>query len=69
MMNDAEILITVSKMVKYPRDNFVMPTDSWTGTDTARIKVALDFDKQSAAFKLRAIMENWDMMRINRELY
>lgn len=68
-MNDAEILLVVSNMVKYPKSNFVVPTNSWTERDTARIKTALDFDRRSAAFKLRAIMENWDMMRINRELY
>lgn len=35
----------------------------------ARFKTMIDFNRQSPAFKLRAIVEGWNATRINREMY
>lgn len=38
-------------------------------TAVARIKVALDFNRKPSVFKLRAIVEGWDEVRLVREMY
>lgn len=70
-MNDssaAEYLITLAKIIKHPRTDLVVAIDM-TDTDIARVRLALELDRCSIAFKLRAMVEDWGPEQINRELY
>lgn len=68
-MNDAEILLTVARMIKCPKERLVIPCNSWKDKDTERMRTALEFDKRPNVFKMRAMVEDWDMIRIVREMY
>lgn len=38
-------------------------------TNLARIRTALDLARSPAVVRLRSVGEEWDMVRVNRELY
>mgnify|MGYP000987293782 FL=1 len=66
----AEKLLDIANAIKFPKDELFEceAKDEEDGT-IARIKTALELDRRSAVFKFRAIVEDWDIHRIIRELY
>lgn len=65
---DADFLIRMAAIVKFPRGRLCLIDSLPAGADSL-IKTALDFDRQSAGFRLRALMEDWNLRRINEEMY
>ena len=53
----------------YPRDNLVIAEEDITPEQISKAKLAMDFVKRGPAFVFLAIMENWDLAQIVRELY
>lgn len=74
-MTAAERLMDLAAAIDTPRGQ-VITCDSkhvegvvWDDFTLARCKVALDLKRRGPAFVLRAIMEEWPVNRIVRELY
>jgi len=73
--SSAELLLDLVHWLLHPRDALLYPDpDDPTPLEEpdrffALLKVALDFHTRGPGFWFRAIVEDWDALRINRELY
>jgi len=64
----AERLLDLADSVKRPRDRVLLAC----GVDDlhlAHVRLALDLDRRSQTFKMRACAEGWCMLRIIEEMY
>lgn len=68
-MNDAEMLLNLARLILYPRDYVITAPECTQGRDLARVQLALAFRVSSPSLRLRALFEDWDLQRINRELF
>lgn len=69
-LTPAEQLLLLAEVVARPRGQVICPvggtmSDVWLG----RVKLALDFSKLPASQRLRAIVEDWSIYEINRQVY
>ena len=72
----AEALIDLAESVYDPPGQLILVTPAVRATmkidmetSIARIALALDFDRRPAGFKLRALVEKWDITTLVREMY
>lgn len=66
----AEWLIDLAEEFLFPTDQLIMmPKYTHTEFHVHRVKLAIAFHRKPAAFRLRAIFENWSLDRIIREVY
>ncbi len=64
----AEELLDVARILKYPRDLLLIPTP-YCVENMHRVRLALDLDRRHRGLILRAIVENWDLPTLIREMY
>lgn len=72
--NPAECLIDLAAIVMSGRDEVDLYDDvdvlfGNVNVTIARVDIAIKFIRKSKAFQLRALIEEWDMQRIVREMY
>jgi len=72
----ADALLDLAESVYDPPGQLILVTPAVRArmrismeTSIARIALALDFDKRPAGFKLRALVEGWDVQTLVREMY
>jgi hypothetical protein len=70
MLTSAEILLELAAALG-PRSKITLVEDCGTSADRffALARVSLDFVRQPKSVQLRALVEEWDALRIRRELY
>jgi hypothetical protein len=64
----AEQLLELAKDVLQPRDAFIVVENDVSPETFNRIKLALDFYERGPAFHFRALVEEWSLDRLVREL-
>lgn len=50
-------------------DRVLLASEKFDDVHLARIRLAIDFSRRPASFRLRAIVEEWEHDRIVREMY
>ena len=74
----AELLIDLAEVVLYPKDEFICATliEPKPGYEVMdgermcnRVKLALDFYRRRDRLMIRAVMEEWNLETIVKELY
>lgn len=67
----AELLIYLAEAVLFPKDLLLVVPNGiiCTSYRMQRVNLAIRFYNREPAFRFRAIVENWDLNRIVRELY
>lgn len=68
-ITSAERLLTLSHELRTPARVLLFADREKTGTEFARIKLALKFDELAAGKKFNSIYENWPLTRLVREIY
>lgn len=73
MRSDADKLLEILSILDQARGG-ILPLESGnSGLDlmvvATRARLALDLRRRGPAFQLRALVEDWDLLRLNRELY
>jgi hypothetical protein len=64
-----EALLFLARQIKAEK-GLCIPSENMVGpAQHARIALALKLDSQSQVFKFRAMAEEWDVLRLNREMY
>jgi hypothetical protein len=69
MLTPAEGLLALANRIKCPKGVLVYTDDGLDSSHLAKVALALRFSEERPRLRLRAIVENWDMQRITREVY
>jgi hypothetical protein len=64
----AEALLTLAERILFPAAN-VISCDRPSDRDIAQVRTALDFYRCKHRIAVQAIVEEWDLPRIVREIY
>lgn len=64
-----EHLITLARKVNSPQDQLVITCNEVGSEEIAAIKVALDLVRRGPGFVFQALVEDWDPLYLNRQLY
>lgn len=65
---DAECLLRIANMIHSRPGKVVVAEGGLESNDLAKIKIALDLTCKPGLL-LRALVEEWDYVRVNREMY
>lgn len=65
----AERLIGLAKELRHPKESLILAECPVTDTSIALVATAFALFDAPAAIQVRAMVQGWDLARINRELY
>ena len=65
----AERLLDLAKAIRYPRTGVIEAMKAFEDWEYERIKLALALERKGPGFKVRAVVEGWDYVRIVKEIH
>jgi hypothetical protein len=68
-LSDGERLLIMAEKILEPPERFIVAVTPMTDHQAAYVRTAIDFYRAPAVLRFRAIAEDWNLVRINREMY